>query len=88
MQVRQRLEPASFTIWRLAVKRTTLYMHPTGTAEEGIYLSVRLCSPELVSFCPSCCAWVPSIVWALARPPAVAVSPLMSNEELGTYSEH
>ena len=45
MQVRQRLEHPSQTIWRLGVKRTILYMHPTGTAEVGIFRLVRLCSP-------------------------------------------
>jgi hypothetical protein len=82
MQVRQRLAHASQTRWRVAVKRTTLYIHPTGTALVAIYRLVRLCSPALVFCCPSCCAWVPSIVWALARPLAVAMSPIISHGQI------
>ena len=79
MQVRQPPGPSLLDIWRLVAKRTTLYMHPTGSAEVGIFTSVRLCSPALVFCCPSWCAWVPSTAWALVRPRAVATSPLMSN---------
>ena len=82
MQVRQRLEPGPRAIWRLGVKCTTLYMHSTGTAEVAISRLVRLCSPALVFCCPSCRVRVPSIVWALGRPRAVAMSPIMSHGQI------
>ena len=83
MQVRQRLQPASWATWRLGVKCTTLYMHSTGTAELAISRLVRLCSPALAFCRRSCRARVPSIVWALGRPRAVAMIVLQFNGKLG-----
>ena len=83
MQVRQRLQPASWATWRLGVKCTTLYMHSTGTVDGGIFMLVRLCSPALVFCRRSCRARVPSIAWALARPRLVAIIVLQLNGKLG-----
>ena len=83
MQVRHRLQPASWATWRLGVKCTTLYMHSTGTAEVAIARLVRMCSPALAFCRRSCRVRVPSIVWALGRPRAVAMIVLQFNGKLG-----